>query len=106
MDKVEKYDICVIGGGSSGYAAAMRAIDLGKKTALIERDRIGGAGLYDGALSSKTFWEFSNKYALIQKELKEKDIEYDITFADVMRTVDTAVFERKQQLTIHVKLLQ
>jgi len=46
---MEKYDLCVIGAGPSGYAAAMRAIDFGKKVVLIEKDKIGGAGLYNGA---------------------------------------------------------
>ena len=34
---MEKFDLCIIGAGPSGYAAAMRAIDLGKKTILIEK---------------------------------------------------------------------
>ena len=50
-----KYDLCVIGCGPSGYAAAMRAVDFNKSVLLVERERIGGAGIYDGALSSKTF---------------------------------------------------
>lgn len=55
-------DFCVIGGGPSGYAAAMRAIDFGQKTVLIERGRLGGAGLFNGALSSKTMWELADYY--------------------------------------------
>jgi len=74
-----KYDVCIIGGGPAGYAAAMRAIDFGKKVLLIEKDKIGGAGLYNGALSSKAMWEFSNKYAVIKKEFQLKGIDYDIT---------------------------
>ena len=68
---MERYDLCVIGGGPAGYAAAMRAIDFGKKVLLIEKDKVGGAGIYDGALSSKTMWEFSSKYYTVKKELKE-----------------------------------
>lgn len=102
----DKYDICVIGGGPAGYAAAMRAIDLGRKVVLVERGRIGGAGLYDGALSSKSLWECSNKFALIKKELNEKGIDYDITFAEAIKPVKDVIFERKGQLTIHLKLLQ
>ena len=36
---MEHYDLIVIGGGPAGYAAAMRAFDLGKRTLLVERDR-------------------------------------------------------------------
>ncbi len=62
LNNNKHYDLCVIGGGPSGYAAAMRAMDLGKKTALIEKGKIGGAGVFNGALSSKTLWELSEQY--------------------------------------------
>lgn len=54
---MEKYDLVIIGAGPAGYAAAMRAVDLKKKTLLIEKDQLGGAGIANGALSSKTWWE-------------------------------------------------
>jgi len=56
---MEKFDIAVIGGGPSGYAATMRALDLNKKVILVEQSVIGGAGLHNGALSSKPLWELS-----------------------------------------------
>ena len=70
---MEKYDLCVIGGGPAGYAGAMRAIDFGKKVILIEKIRLGGAGIYDGALASKTMWEFSNKFKIASKEITNSD---------------------------------
>ena len=63
---MEHYDLCVIGGGPAGYAAAMRAVDFGRSVLLLESNRIGGAGLYNGALSSKTFWELSKEIAQIR----------------------------------------
>mgnify|MGYP001611211883 FL=1 len=54
-----RFDVCVIGGGPSGIRAAMRAIDFGKKVCLIEKNRLGGADLWNGALQSKTLWEMS-----------------------------------------------
>ncbi|UTW60914.1 NAD(P)/FAD-dependent oxidoreductase [bacterium SCSIO 12741] len=59
-----RYDVCVIGGGPSGIAAAMRSIDLGKKVLLIEKHKVGGAGVFNGALSSKTLWELSENYKI------------------------------------------
>ena len=53
---MEKYDLVVIGAGPSGFAAAMRSLDFKKKTLIIEKNRIGGAGVTNGALSSKTWW--------------------------------------------------
>src|SRR5205807_1796870 len=96
-----------IGGGPSGYAAAMRAIDFGKKVVLIEKDKVGGAGIYNGALTSKTMWEFSQKYFTVKNELDESDHNhFDVTYEDLMKTVNAAVFERKFQLACHIKLLE
>ena len=104
---MEKYDLCIIGGGPSGYAAAMRAIDFGKRVVLIERDKVGGAGLYNGSLSSKAMWEFSQKYFTVKNELKESGTEgFDISFQDFMKSTNAAVFDRKFQLAVHLKLLQ
>jgi len=104
---VEKYDICVIGGGPSGYAAAMRAIDFGKKTILIERGKIGGASIYNGALTSKTTWEVSSRIASINEMLEQSDRPFfEIPWQDVRQTVSEAVFDRKQQYSAHLKLLK
>ena len=67
---MKKYDLCIIGAGPSGYAAAMRAVDFGKKVVLIEKDKVGGAGLYNGALSSKTMWELSQKLRTINEGIQ------------------------------------
>jgi dihydrolipoamide dehydrogenase len=60
---VTRYDLCVIGGGPAGVAAAMRGVDLGKRVVLVDGGPLGGAGIYDGALSSKTFWHLAMDYA-------------------------------------------
>ena len=104
---MEKYDICVIGGGPSGYAAAMRAINFGKKTILIERGKIGGASIYNGALTSKTTWEVSSRIASINEMLEQSDRPFfEIPWQDVRQTVSEAVFDRKQQYSAHLKLLK
>lgn len=48
-----KYDLVVIGAGPGGYVAAIRAGQLGLKTAVVERDRIGGVCLNYGCIPSK-----------------------------------------------------
>jgi dihydrolipoamide dehydrogenase len=60
---VSRYDLCVIGGGPAGIAAAMRAVDLCKRVALVDGGPLGGAGIFDGALSSKTFWHLAMDFA-------------------------------------------
>jgi dihydrolipoamide dehydrogenase len=51
-------DLVVIGGGSGGYACALRAAELGKRVALVERDeRLGGTCLLRGCVPTKAFLE-------------------------------------------------
>ncbi len=59
---MQHFDLCVIGSGQAGFAAAMRALDFDKTVCLIERKSPGGAGIRNGALSSKTLWELSVRY--------------------------------------------
>jgi dihydrolipoamide dehydrogenase len=47
------YDIVILGGGSGGYACALRAADLGKRVALIEHDKVGGTCLHRGCIPTK-----------------------------------------------------
>ncbi|MDT0178902.1 dihydrolipoyl dehydrogenase [Microbacterium sp. ARD31] len=48
-----EFDVVVLGGGSGGYAAAIRASELGKKVALIEKDKVGGTCLHRGCVPTK-----------------------------------------------------
>ncbi len=89
------YDLCVIGAGPAGYAGAMRAHDLGKRVALVEMGKVGGAGVHRGALSSKTLWHLSNDYVRSRRD----DRGYlpcsgEAVFDDVMRCVRDATSER------------
>src|ERR1035441_3304665 len=47
------YDIVILGGGSGGYACALRAAELGKRVALIERAKVGGTCLHCGCIPTK-----------------------------------------------------
>jgi dihydrolipoamide dehydrogenase len=46
-------DLVILGGGSGGYAAALRAAELGKSVVLIEKDRVGGTCLHRGCIPTK-----------------------------------------------------
>ena len=48
-----KYDVAVLGGGPGGYVAAIRAAQLGKKTAVIEANHLGGLGLNWGCIPTQ-----------------------------------------------------
>ena len=47
------FDVVILGGGSGGYAAALRSAQLGKTVALIERDKLGGTCLHRGCIPTK-----------------------------------------------------
>ena len=47
------FDIVILGGGSGGYAAAIRAAELGKTVALVEKDKVGGTCLHRGCIPTK-----------------------------------------------------
>jgi dihydrolipoamide dehydrogenase len=97
---VHDYEVCVIGGGPAGFAAAMRCWDFGKRVALIERGPLGGAGVFNGALSSKTFWELSRDYRSarrLDRGFRAERVEVD--FDAVLAVVDQACEEKARQMT-------
>ncbi|GAA3868514.1 dihydrolipoyl dehydrogenase [Leifsonia kafniensis] len=49
----QNFDIVVLGGGSGGYAAALRAVQLGFSVGLIEKDKLGGTCLHRGCIPTK-----------------------------------------------------
>lgn len=101
-----KYDLIVIGGGPAGYAAAMRALDFKKKILLIEKNKLGGAGVTNGALSSKTWWELSREASAFRKSLNRYNIEIpSISFKEIQNEVRKAVNERKSMLEEHLQEL-
>lgn len=53
MADTQEYDIVVLGAGSGGYAASIRAAELGLKVALIEGDKVGGTCLHRGCIPTK-----------------------------------------------------
>lgn len=104
---MEKFDLVVIGAGPSGYAAAMRSLDFKKKTLLIEKDVVGGAGVTNGALSSKTWWELSREVAAFRKNLKKFNIEIpDVSYREIQQEVRMAIGERKGMLEDHMVQMQ
>jgi dihydrolipoamide dehydrogenase len=100
---MKKYDVCVIGAGPAGYAAAMRAVDFRKHVILVERNQLGGAGVHQGALWSKTWWELSREASVLQRNsdlLNQGKIHFD--FKNVKEEVSDAVKERVDLLSHHM----
>src|SRR5689334_23361631 len=76
-----EFDLVVVGGGPGGYVAAIRAAQLGMKTALVEREHLGGICLNWGCIPTKALLRSSEIYHLLhhldQFGFSAKDIQFD-----------------------------
>lgn len=75
------FDVVVVGAGPGGYVAAIRAAQLGMKTAIVERDRLGGVCLNWGCIPTKALLRTAEVYRLMQHGeafgLKAEGISFD-----------------------------
>ncbi len=78
----ETYDVVVIGAGPGGYVAAIRASQLGLKTAIVEREHMGGICLNWGCIPTKAMLRSSEVFHLMHRAkdfgLKAENIGYDL----------------------------
>lgn len=58
----EDYDLVILGGGTGGYVAAIRASQLGLKTAIVENEKLGGTCLHRGCIPSKALLRSAEVY--------------------------------------------
>ena len=76
-----EFDVVVVGGGPGGYVAAIRSAQLGMKTALVEREHLGGICLNWGCIPTKALLRAAEIYALMHHlgdfGFKAKDVGYD-----------------------------
>ncbi|QQK79787.1 dihydrolipoyl dehydrogenase [Salicibibacter cibi] len=63
----DEYDLVVIGAGTGGYVAAIRAAQLGNRVAIVEKEALGGTCLHKGCIPSKTLLRSAQVY----REVKE-----------------------------------
>lgn len=79
----QEFDLVVIGGGPGGYVAAIRASQLGMKTALVEKAHLGGICLNWGCIPTKTLLRSSELYHMLSRldefGLKASNIEIDLS---------------------------
>ncbi|MFY0781169.1 dihydrolipoyl dehydrogenase [Peribacillus simplex] len=59
----QQYDVVIIGGGTGGYVAAIRASQLGLKTAVVEQGKLGGTCLHAGCIPSKALLRSAEVYS-------------------------------------------
>ncbi len=89
----EQFDLTVIGGGPGGYVAAIRAAQLGLKTAVIdENEKFGGTCLRVGCIPSKALLESSHLYEQTRHELSQHGVEV----GDVNLNIDTMLARKNK----------
>jgi dihydrolipoamide dehydrogenase len=72
-----KYDLAVIGGGPAGYVGAIRAAQLGKKVACVEKERAGGTCLNWGCIPTKSLLRNAELYHVLQKRAADFGFRFD-----------------------------
>ncbi|NND05669.1 MAG: dihydrolipoyl dehydrogenase [Saprospiraceae bacterium] len=83
-----KYDLTIIGSGPGGYVAAIRAAQLGMKTALIEKyDALGGTCLNVGCIPSKALLDSSEHYHNAQHQFSNHGIKLEKLSVDLERMI-------------------
>ncbi len=98
------FDVCVIGCGPGGFAAAMRAFDLGKHVCVVEKAQIGGAGVMWGALASKTMWELAKDFDVAcQTGRGYRADAIHVDYGAMRNTVLTAIREKQEQMRTQLK---
>lgn len=83
-----EYDVVIVGGGTGGYVAAIRASQLGLKTALVEKEKVGGTCLHRGCIPSKALLRSAEVYSTSKNHASD----YGVTIDNV-----TLNFSRVQQ---------
>jgi dihydrolipoamide dehydrogenase len=88
----ETYDVLVIGAGPAGYVAAIRAAQLGQKTAIVDKQWLGGVCLNVGCIPSKSLL----KNAEVAYTLRERGREFGFSFENLKLDYSLAVKRSRQ----------
>jgi len=88
-------DVAVLGGGPGGYTAAIRAAQLGKRTAIIEMDKLGGTCLHKGCIPSKSLLRSAEVYATLLNAAS-----YGIDVADNAVSVNFDRIQQRKEQTV------
>ena len=63
----QEYDFVILGGGTGGYVAAIRASQLGLKVAIVEKEKLGGTCLHKGCIPCKALLRSAEVYSTAKR---------------------------------------
>lgn len=105
MAEKQAYDLVIIGSGPGGYVAAVRAAQLGLKTACVEKaPRLGGVCLNEGCIPSKALLDSSEYYHLAASQLADHGIKTGKVSLD-LKTMMARKEKVVEELTTNVRKL-
>ena len=82
------FDIAIIGGGPGGYVAAIRAAQLGQKTVIIEREKLGGLCLNWGCIPTKAIIHSAELYSNLKHEALESGVTFEKLSFDYKKVIE------------------
>ncbi|WOV88903.1 dihydrolipoyl dehydrogenase [Sporosarcina oncorhynchi] len=100
----QEYDVVILGGGTGGYVAAIRAAQLGLKTAIVEKDALGGTCLHKGCIPSKALLKSAEVFQMTKNEAAHYGVDISDTTLNFSR-VQARKDEVVKQLYNGVKAL-
>jgi len=86
-----KYDIIIIGSGPGGYVTAIRAAQLGFKTAIVEKENLGGVCLNWGCIPTKALMKSAEVYNYVKKA-----VQYGVIAGDSRADFDAMIVRSRQ----------
>ena len=110
----QPYDVLVIGAGPAGYVCAIRAAQLGLKTAIVDKEWLGGVCLNVGCIPSKALLKNAELALTLRRHAKEYGIAFDnlrLDYAAAVKrsrrvsqrlTKGVAFLMRKNNITVHM----
>lgn len=101
-----EYDVVILGGGTGGYVAAIRAAQLGLKTALVEKEQLGGTCLHKGCIPSKALLKSAEVYDVAKNHAADFGVatkEVTLDFSRVQARKESIVKQLYQGVTALMK---
>ena len=90
----EAHDLVILGGGMGGYVAAIRAAQLGLRTALVEEAKLGGTCLHLGCIPTKALLESSELF----RRVRDRGVEFGLTGGERVGHDMARIAQRRDQV--------
>ena len=114
QDQQHRYDLVLLGGGTGGYVAAIRAKQLGLNVAVVEEDKLGGTCLHRGCIPTKAFLKSADVFDEVKKAKEfgvnvagDVSFDYETALGRSLKVVDGQyrgllyLFDKKHRIPVY-----